>query len=243
VVGEYVTPVSERLARQVKIRSTSRVIAQEFRSGLWAKDGTKFINVRSLLPDGRLSDIRVFEFDGNFQLRAVLRARTASWIETTGHWQLEEVMETQLTQGKVAVVRTQAQPWYSAVSPTLLSALIVNPELMSVGSLRTYIDYLAKNRQRTKRYELALWNKLAFPLAAPVMLLLALPFGYHQPRIQGFSGRVLLGILIGLGFHMLTRLFGNVGLLNDWPTMVSAFLPVTLFGLIALAGLWYVERR
>ncbi|MBK6743322.1 MAG: LPS export ABC transporter permease LptG [Hydrogenophilales bacterium] len=242
LVGEYVSPPAERLARQIKIRGSNEVVAQEFRSGLWAKDGAKFINIRTLLPDGRLGDIRVFEFDARFQLSAVLHAQTGSWQDQS-HWQLSNVTETRLADGKIQVTQRATQPWSSAVSPTLLSALIVNPERMAVGALNTYIGYLAKNKQQTKRYEMALWNKLAFPLAAPIMLLLALPFGYQPPRSQGMGSRVLLGILIGLGFHMLTRLFGNVGLLNDWPALISAFLPLAIFSGVAVTSLWYVERR
>jgi lipopolysaccharide export system permease protein len=242
LVGEYVSPAAEKLARQVKVRGSNDIVAQEFRSGLWAKDGSKFINIRSLLPDGRLGDIRVFEFDARLELSAVVYAENAIWQEE-GHWQLNKVTETRLSEGRVQVLRHASQPWRSAVSPSLLSALIINPERMAVSALSTYIGYLAKNQQQTNRYELALWNKLAFPLAAPVMLLLALPFGYQPPRSQGVASRVLLGILIGLGFHTLTRLFGNVGLLNEWPPILSAFLPLIVFSLVAAASLWYVERR
>jgi lipopolysaccharide export system permease protein len=241
-VSEFVTPASERLAQQVKIRSTSRVVAQEFRSGLWAKDGGHFINIRNLLPDGRLSEISVYEFDPSFHLLSVLHAQTGSWNEQ-GHWQLEGVTTTRLIHGKVQVANQAVMPWHSALNPSLLSALIVNPEHIALRALFTYIHYLEANQQKSTRYELALWNKLAFPLAAPVMLLLALPFGYQPPRTHGLSSRILIGILIGLGFHMLTRLFGNIGLLSDWPTPISALLPLTIFALIAVASLWYVERR
>jgi lipopolysaccharide export system permease protein len=242
LVGEYVSPATEKLAKQVKIRGSNEIVAQAFRSGLWAKDGSKFINIRSLLPDGRLSDIRIFEFNTRLELSALIHAEDATWQEQ-GHWQLNKVTETRLSEGRVQVIRHAGQPWRSAVSPTLLSALTIKPERMTVGALSTYIGYLAKNQQQTNRYELALWNKLAFPLAAPVMLLLALPFGYQPPRSQGVASRVLLGIIIGLGFHTLTRLFGNVGLLNEWPPLLSAFLPLIVFSAAAAASLWYVERR
>jgi lipopolysaccharide export system permease protein len=242
VIGEYVTPASERLAQQIKIRSSSRVIAQEFRSGLWAKDGGKFINIRNLLPDGRLGDIRIFEFDDKFELRSVIQARVGTWLRP-GAWQLEDVHDTRLEKTGVSVRQTASLTWESAVSPSLLSALVVNPERMSYGALNAYIGYLRKNQQQTARYELALWNKLAFPLAAPVMLFLALPFGYQSPRSHAIGGRILLGILIGMGFHMLTRLLGNVGLINDWPAVISAFVPLGIAGLAAMIGLWQVERR
>ena len=51
------------------------------------------------------------------------------------------------------------------------------------------------------------------------------------------------GILAGLGFHLLSRLFGHLGLLNDWPPVVVAILPLVVFLAIALAGIRWVDRR
>ena len=224
------------------MRSTHQVVAREFRSGLWAKDGSKFINIRQFLKDGRLGDIRVYEFDTGFELRAILHAGTGAWLRP-GAWRLEQVTQTRLVEGRIAVTRHAELDWASSLSPTLLSALVVDPEHMALSDLSTYIAYLKHNQQQTARYELALWNKLAFPLAAPVMLFLALPFGYQPPRSHAIGGRILVGILIGMGFHMLTRMSGHVGLLNEWPAPLSAMLPTVLVTLVALAALWRVERR
>ncbi|HSS46130.1 MAG TPA: LptF/LptG family permease, partial [Burkholderiales bacterium] len=38
VFGEFVTPVSERAAHQLRLKALKLVVAQEFRSGLWVKD-------------------------------------------------------------------------------------------------------------------------------------------------------------------------------------------------------------
>ena len=49
--------------------------------------------------------------------------------------------------------------------------------------------------------------------------------------------------MIGLGFHLSNRLFGHVGLLNDWPPAFSALLPLVLFGLAALIAIRRIEAR
>ncbi len=242
LVGEYLAPPAERLAQQIKIRGTKGIVAQEFRSGLWAKDGPTFVNIRQMLPDATLLDIRMYEFDETFHLRRIRYAEKASWVENA-FWQLQQVTDTQITPSGTRVAQRPKLEWRSAITPDLLSALMVNPDRMALTTLYSYVSYLKENRQKATRYEIALWNKLAFPLAAPVMLLLALPFAYQQPRGKGLSGRVMLGILIGLGFHLLNRMFGNIGLLNDWPPLLSALLPLTLFSLATLVALWRTEAR
>jgi lipopolysaccharide export system permease protein len=50
VLGEYVAPWSEQAAQRYKLAATRSVVAQQFRSGLWVKDGSTFINVREVMP-------------------------------------------------------------------------------------------------------------------------------------------------------------------------------------------------
>lgn len=242
LIGEYLTPPAERLAQQIKIRGTSGIVAQEFRSGLWAKDGHTFVNIRQMLPDTTLVDVRMYEFDQDFQLQRIRLSESAHW-SAAAKWQLKNVTETTLSAKGTQVARHPSMDWQSPITPDLLSALMVNPNRMALSTLYSYVNYLKSNQQKSTRYEIALWSKLAFPLAAPVMLLIALPFAYQQPRAGKVGGRVMLGILIGLGFHLLNRMFGNIGLLNDWPPALSALLPLMVFSTAALIALRRVEAR
>ena len=38
IVGEAITPISEKTAQRIRIKAIDSVIAQDFRSGLWIKD-------------------------------------------------------------------------------------------------------------------------------------------------------------------------------------------------------------
>lgn len=241
LLGEYVSPHSERAAQQLKVRSTTGVVAQQFRTGLWAKDGGNFINIQDMQSDATLRRIRIYQFDDRFRLTLIRDAEQAVW-QPDGSWRLERVVQTHLDEAGTRVERLSHMAWRTDVNPDLLAVLMIPPEQMSLRTLDAYIDHLAENRQKTSRYETAYWNKIAFPLAAPVMLLIALPFAYHPPRAGNVSGRVLAGILIGLGFHLMNRLSGHVGVLNDWPPALPAFATLGLFTLGALIALWRVER-
>ncbi|MFN3398299.1 MAG: LptF/LptG family permease, partial [Sulfurimicrobium sp.] len=58
--GELITPGAERMAEQLRLKATSSVVAQEFRSGLWLKDDQSFVNVREILPDTTLLGVKIF---------------------------------------------------------------------------------------------------------------------------------------------------------------------------------------
>ncbi len=239
--GEYVTPYSERAAQQLKVRATGGVVAQEFRTGLWAKDGRTFINIRELKPDATLVDVRLFEFDQDFRLRSVRRAERAEW--GAEGWTLRQVTQTSIAEQGTRVAHLPDQLWRSAVTPDLLAVLMVAPERMSIAALNAYVDHLDENLQDAERYRIALWGKLTYPVAAPVMLLLALAFAFRPPRASGAGGRLLIGILLGLGFHLTSRLAAQVSLLQGWPAPVAAVTPILVFGVAAVVTLWWMERR
>lgn len=241
VLGEFVTPHAERAAQQLKLRATSGVVAKEFQTGVWAKDGPAFINIRDVMPDASLADVRIYLFDPGFHLRAVRRAESAVWRE--GEWLLRGVTETRLERDATHTLHLQDQVWRSAVTPDLLDVLMVAPQRMSMATLYSYIQHLTQNRQDAHRYVIAFWTKLTYPLAAPVMLLLALVFAYHPPRMGGAGGRLLLGMLLGLGFHLGSRMSAQIAQIQDWPAPMASLVPILLVAAASSLAIWWMERR
>jgi lipopolysaccharide export system permease protein len=228
VFGEFIVPSAERIASSVKLKATTKVIAQKFRSGLWVKDGTRFVNVGEMLPDDSLREIKIYEFDEAFRLSNIRHASRAKY-GPSNVWTMQDVVQTEFNESGASISNLSSYDWRSALTPDLIRALLVPPEQMAVQTLYPYIQHLQKNRQKTSRYEIALWGKLTYPLAVPVMLLLALPFAYLHNRTGRISARVFAGIMLGLAFHLLNRLFAHLGLLNDWPPLSSATLPTLVF--------------
>jgi lipopolysaccharide export system permease protein len=156
---------------------------------------------------------------------------------------LRQVTETTISTERTRTAQLPDQIWESAITPDLLSVLMVSPERMSIATLKAYASHLKENRQDASRYEIALWNKIIYPAAGPIMLLLALAFAYHPPRSGGTGGRLLIGVLLGLSFHLVNRLVAQVAQLLDWPAPAAAIVPVMLFGLTAAAAVWWQERH
>lgn len=243
LVGEAIMPFSERAAQELRSRAMSSVIAQQgFDSGLWVKDGRSFINIRTATPDARLEGVRIYRFNEANELESVTDAREGVFMPPD-HWRLEGVSSMVLRGDAAHVEECPSLDWRSAVTPDLLSVLMVAPERMSLYGLFNYTRHLADNRQKTERYEIALWKKLIYPLAALVMVALALPFGYSHNRMGGVSLKIFAGVMIGILFHMLNGLFSSLGVINAWPPLASAVAPSALFLVAAMTMLWWVERR
>jgi len=263
--GEVLAPPAERLAQSLRLSAMGATLSAEFRSGVWVKDTTRndagelerirFVNVAQVRPDATLSDLRVYEFDPQFRLRAFLLAAQGRYT-SDGHWLLTDVVETQLVPKAPARltnspetrveqanrVKTDQKIWNSGLDPSIVSVLLVQPERMSALDLFHYVEHLRDNRQQVSRYEIALWKKIIYPFAALVMLALALPFGYLQTRSGGIALKVFSGIMLGVGFHFLNGLASHLGLLNTWPAWIAALVPSALALALALSLLAWVDR-
>lgn len=241
LIGELITPFSEKTAQRMRIKATDSVVAQEFRSGLWVKDGNSFINVEEVLPDATLLNIHIFDFDKNAKLISTRNAKAGEFKHES--WKLKDVTDTSFDKDSVKVSQSIEATWHSLIRPELLNVLLIMPEKMSAWNLYTYINHLSINKQKTTRYEVALWAKMIYPLACMVMVVLALPFGFVQQRAAGASTKIFVGIMLGVMYQILNRVFAHLGLLNDWPPLFSAIMPTIMFLMAGMTMLFYVERR
>ena len=246
-VGELITPISEKMAQRLRVKATDSVIAQDFRSGLWVKDGKSFVNVETVLPDASLLNVHIYEFDENFKLRSISVAKKGEYEDE--RWSLSEVTQTKFnTFKKIEQNNIQTQlfnkaNWKSLIRPELLNVLLVAPEKMSVWNLYSFIQHLQSNKQKTTRYDVALWSKMIYPLACMVMVILALPFGFIQQRSGGTSAKLFIGVMLGVAYQILNRVFIHLGVLNDWPPLMSAITPTIIFLMAGLSMLFLIERR
>jgi lipopolysaccharide export system permease protein len=243
VCGELLAPPSERMAQQLRMKAQNlQVSLKEFRSGVWVKDIHSFVNVKNVMPDTSLSNIDIYQFDETYHLQSITNAKRASFVDE-GSWRLEEVLETSFSKEGTSISVQPIKEWRSVLNPGIFSVLLVVPEQMSAWHLYQYAEHLRDNRQKSARYEIAMWNKLVYPFALLVMMMLALPFASYQRRVGGVGAMIFFGIVLGLVFHFVGRLFASLGALNDWQPFMSATAMIGLFFLLAMGMLWWTERR
>ncbi len=262
-LGEFIAPKASDFAENFRRRVMGATISSQFRTGLWAKDvirgpdgkaanGSRFLNARKVEADGVLRNLRIYEFDPDMHMLAMISAQEARYIDN-GQWQLTSVEELRFAPDRSraderspALVMSRKLPsslLKSEITPEIMSVLVADPAKMSAVDLALFSRHLEENKQRSERYEIALWTKLLYPLAVFVMMALALPFAYLQSRSGGISLKIFIGIMIGVSFHLLNNLFSHIGLLNTWPPIATALTPSAIFLLAAISALWWVERH
>jgi lipopolysaccharide export system permease protein len=244
LLGEVVAPITEQAAQRLRFKATTseNVVAKAFRSGFWLKDGKKFVNVSHIMPETVVHEVEIYEFDDRFRLESISHAMRGDY-QRDDLWLLRDVVRTHFEGTRTSVSQVAEIEWRSVLRPSILSVLMVVPEQLAIWDLYSYLQHLRANKQETIRYEIALWQKIIYPFAVLVMMVLALPFANFEVRSGGIGARIFTGIMLGLGFHLANRLFGHLGLLNAWPPLMSALLPTLGFLAAAIVLMHQVEKR
>jgi len=113
---------------------------------------------------------------------------------------------------------------------------VVNPNNLSLVDLKMYIDFLKDNHQKSHVYEMAFWGRIVNPLVTFIMLLIAAPFVIGVKRGVSAGGRMMIGVVIGMGFNIIDKIAGHVGLIyNLNPPLIAVLPSLTVLALALLA--------
>ena len=230
--GELVAPASEQWGESYRTEKMERKVTLKTRYGFWARDGQAFVNIRSILPGARLEDIYIYEFDDDKRLKLSTYAGRAE--HRGDHWLMFQIEQSEISDSGVSRRSLEQARWESLLDPGLLSAIVVQPTMLRINELYSYIRVMRENNQSATEYEVAFWVKLATPLATLVMLFITVPFVLAHQRFVSMGQRVFLGVALGMAFYMLNRGMSYVAVVYDLNPFVSALVPAGAFLMIGL---------
>ncbi len=235
LIGELVSPYTETQAQRGRAESLQLDIKQHTSSGLWMRDSQAYVNIREVLPDLTLLNIRLFHFDAKRKLTRLVEATKGVFVED--RWMLNHVKTTRIDphSGRTETSAADSSKWDSRLTPQILSMFWIKPQELSFMQLQRYIQHLEYNQQKTDLYELALWSKIMLPLSTAMMVMLAVPFVFVNIRSGGPKQNLFIGIMLGIGFYVINKGFGHFVLASDLPPFLGACVPFAVFLLAALA--------
>jgi lipopolysaccharide export system permease protein len=225
-LGEMIAaPLSQRAHGQRALAlSAGRALSTS--SGLWLRDRRRFVNVGELRPDGSLGEVYLFDFDDRRELERFVRARTAE--HSGGEWRLYDLHETRFDRDVSENRWMEAAPWTSAIEPTQIRTLWIDPNDLSIGELHRTIVLLRERGQNPLSHEVAFWRRVTAPVYMAAMVLLAMPLVTVSGRAVRVGERVTLAALVGLGFQMFQDMFANLGIVAGFPPVVTAAVPALI---------------
>jgi lipopolysaccharide export system permease protein len=235
--GEGWGPGAQQLAQQVRTSAIFDEVAVQRGGAFWVRDGQRLIQVGQSEADGSLSDIAVFQIDSSPRLVSATAVARASYQQ--GRWYLQGIRESRFANREIDVRSSDKADWDTLMDPRLARLLTRDQRTLALPELRQYIAYLERNGGNVAAYRLGYWQRIAAPVATIAMLLLSVGFVLGPAGQRGVGQRILLGVLVGLGFKLLTETAAHAGLVYGVPPALSAFLPASA---VFVAGLALLRR-
>lgn len=231
-IGFYVAPPMERYSRQYRtfaMHGPSGVASSE---SAWVRDGRTIINMSRLGDPSRFGGVYLFRFAPDAtRLESIARADSAG-VGDDGGWTLNNLAESRFTAGGIEVRRERQTAALTGLNSDLLALTVVRPEALNGLALWRYIGYLRENDLDSRRYEVALWGRMASAVAVAPMVVLALTFAFGQLRRAGTGGRMVIGIVIGLAYHLVSRGLADGGEIYNLDPLLVGWLPTVLLAAI-----------
>ncbi len=226
----------ERLLDRIRGRTTARSYSAAHRQWLLSRDDSTFYNfLRYDAESQTLFQFTQFRVDQNMHLRFSLFAHrvryvNGAWIADSG-WYREIAGDGSETFHPIDRPRELG----IAEGPTYFGQEYRGPDEMSFGELHAYIRELEASGYRPHKLLVRWYQKLSYPLSAIVMVCLGLPFALNRGgrRVTTMQG-VALALALGIGFYLLTAVFGKLGEAAVLPALLAAWAPTALALLFAL---------
>ena len=185
-------------------------------------------------PDrDEFANLSVFEFDPHtFALSRRIFAARVFWDGDKGSWRFQNGWERRFNGSNQTEYREFINTTFSEIreEPGYFKKESLQSQEMNFGQLENYIRDLRQSGFDTMRLRVALWHKLAYPLVAVVMAILAIPFALSMGRRGSLTG-IAVAIAVALAYWVIDGLFGAMGNVNYLPAPLAAWSSDVLFGL------------
>ena len=205
-----------------------------------------------VLESGWIRDVREFRFDRDGKLLTASLARRAFPLPASdesaavsrsrlqeGFWRLEELATSRFRDDGVEPERSASTRRRLPADANRLDRFTSRPEWLSIPELGSYTKQLRESGLRSAPVDAALWSRIAAPFSTAAMLFTALVLVLGPLRRAGLGTRVMVGIAVGIGFHILQKVVSQLGVVYDWHAPLAASAPVVALGLL---GWWWLRR-
>lgn len=201
-------------------------------SGVWFHLDNNFIHVQRVVGRQLLEGVTRYQFDDAHRLQAAFYAKTLAFDDDA--WRMHDVAKTTFYPERTESETFATLPWGLKFNPNLLRVGLVEPSEMSLAKLAQFSQYLVKNGLQARAYQYAFWRRLLQPLAALVMIFLAIPFVLSVMSVSTLGVRLLLGVMLGFIFFISNAFLGELCIVYQLPPLFAALTPIVGFALLGL---------
>lgn len=241
LLGETLAPSLGAYAREMRAQALLDEVDMAAGQSAWLKDGDRIINLRRPNEGEEFAGgVYLYELDGETGLRQIARADSAG-IELTNQWLLFDYSETTFNDEGTSSRRAASLRQDYDLSPDLLGLSVVREDQLDTPALTRYIAHLRENGLDASTYLTSYWRRIANMVSVVFMAVLAVPFVFGNLRSAGAGARLVVGLVIGLGYYVVVELSASMGQVYRFDPALVAWAPAAALILITSVALLRVR--
>jgi lipopolysaccharide export system permease protein len=231
----YVNQRQDALRNEIKGRP-AQTYYQPSRQWIFG-EGTKVYNYEYFDSDRELfGGLNVFELDpATFAIRRRVYAARAHWDPQQQIWILESGWIREFDHGQMTLYTPFLGNALHELNepPSYFKREVRQSYQMTWWELQRYIGDLRQAGFDVARLSVQLQKKISFPLIAPIIILLAIPFSILVGT-RGAVGGLALGVGIAIVYWAASALTEAMGAIGQLPPLLAAWAPDTVFAFLGL---------
>ena len=200
-------------------------------------ENSKVYNYDFFDPDRSLfSSLQVFELDpATFKMRRRVFASRAVWEVPTNTWRLEAGWVRDFNGSEIVQYTPFQTMRLSELDepPGYFNREVRQSYQMDAAELRKYINDLQQAGFDVARLSVQWHRKFAFPLIAPISVLLGIPFALLVGT-RGRVGGIALGVGIAIVYWAMSALLEAMGAVGQLPPLMAGWAPDAIFAFVGL---------
>jgi lipopolysaccharide export system permease protein len=210
--------------------------------GVWSKYRNRYIHLGKMRNGKEPGDISLFRFNDQRELILAITAPKAS-VSNNRDWEFHRLKKKELIDGELKTSREKTLNIGNLWSREELPTLALSSQSMRLSVLYKHAAYLKSNEQAHEDYEFTFWQRLALPLTAAAMVLLATPIsaGIGSRRNANLGFNMALGALVGIFFFLGSQIAYAAGQIMQLNYLLITLSPVAV--VLAFAGLALYRMR
>lgn len=234
LMNQFVTPQTKPLAKNYRLVGHGKPVSNSL-NNYWSKikneQGETFVRVGQLNAQGVLNDVMVLSKQGT-RLNKKIMAQSA--VYERGQWVLHKGYEQNLDDKHIQTKSFDTLVMGEFLPADVYTLAKINPRTLPLSSLYEYTRYLKANHLDYYPYQRAFWNKISSALSILIMILIAMPFVFSDRRSGNAGARLLVGIVVGMTYHIFSQVISNLGQIYQWNALASAFAPLLVFAVLGI---------
>ena len=196
---------------------------------LWLQDGKRIVRAAGRPSPDKLSNLQFFNQEKNGDISLISWAETATYDPKTKFWRLQNVKRISVEEN---MIPTPMGAWVSEQTPNSIARLAADPRDLGLKDMRKFRTEGNSGAKPSFAYGFWHLHRLTRPLAALILLILAIPIMLRTGREETGDKALIIGIATGFFYLIFDGALSTFAVSGGVGVYSAVFLPLIIFALI-----------